>query len=433
MKKHVIKLLIFIFSFALVGNIQAQEFRLVLSDENTKILLEVINNYSVNLIFDRSEKESVLVENWQSPLFENSIENYFHIDIFENIYFLDNLNLNVLQAENDGVIELTSYIHEYLGLDPNYVDFQFEKIVPNEDSRYIAIVFLIGEKPGSSFCIIDIENYWQTKNFSSSLLCPDKTLKYNQQTMDDYWDFTWVNNEDFSFKGSAVESEESYGLLGHEWAGNTKTKDFRYVGTYPPSPFTDLPEADEDYEEVLVAVNDGWLEGYPDGTIKLDQPINRAEFTKVVIKSLELEEQIIPENINTICPDVPATEWYSTVFYTAKQLGAIQGYPEKDKDKSQWLCKPAQTINKVEAIKVIMELAGWYKDLVIFDTYSNQYLDTQDALAWYWLYTGYAKSNGLIRTENNLLSPADPITRRDMIYMTNRIREIFEVEVGSGM
>jgi len=72
----------------------------------------------------------------------------------------------------------------------------------------------------------------------------------------------------------------------------------------------------------------GLLTGYPDGTFRPENTITRAEFCAVAIRSLGLEQAAQYSSGTTIFPDVPATHWASGYINMAVDQGLIHGYPD---------------------------------------------------------------------------------------------------------
>ena len=51
------------------------------------------------------------------------------------------------------------------------------------------------------------------------------------------------------------------------------------------NPFPDLPSDHPNYDAILSLYEWGTISGYPDGTFKPDNEINRAEFLKILVRS----------------------------------------------------------------------------------------------------------------------------------------------------
>lgn len=116
-------------------------------------------------------------------------------------------------------------------------------------------------------------------------------------------------------------------------------------------------------------VDQGVIDGYPDGTYKPLQSINRAEFLKIVLGGAE----VVVETGGNCFPDVK-TDWYAPYVCRAKNLGIIEGYPDG-------YFHPDRTINYVEALKMLYLANG----------------DSGQAGGpeWYSRFTGAAESDGV--------------------------------------
>ncbi|MEK7146068.1 MAG: beta-propeller domain-containing protein, partial [Patescibacteria group bacterium] len=82
------------------------------------------------------------------------------------------------------------------------------------------------------------------------------------------------------------------------------------------------------------------INGYPDGTFKSTNKINRAEFMKIVV------EAFTDSATGSNCfPDV-GTEWFAKYICYAEEIGVVSGYPDGT-------FQPAQEINFAEASKIV--------------------------------------------------------------------------------
>ncbi len=164
--------------------------------------------------------------------------------------------------------------------------------------------------------------------------------------------------------------------------------------------FQDVLSSHESADAIDFVQSEGIVDGYPDGTYKPDQTINRAEFTKIILESVygseiddadqcykDYEEnlkicegdgecglpiweyfaeciigteaaEITEDQWDTlieydICfPDVQDTDWFRKYVCYAKMEGVIDGYPDG-------FFRPANSINFVEAAKIIVESFGY--------------------------------------------------------------------------
>lgn len=144
--------------------------------------------------------------------------------------------------------------------------------------------------------------------------------------------------------------------------------------------FTDVPKDSPNCAALTYVKNQGIFTGYPDGTFKPDQVINRAETVKVITEGFDLN--MLPDPSDKLgFSDVVLHEWYMPYLATAKSEGVIQGYPDGT-------FKPEQTVNYVELIKVFFETA----DVTLPATSSSD--------AWYQKYLNYAQANNYLTYTN---------------------------------
>jgi len=119
---------------------------------------------------------------------------------------------------------------------------------------------------------------------------------------------------------------------------------FAFTGTAFAA-FSDVDESHIYSEAIDYVESRGIVEGYPDGTYKPDQPINRVEFTKIIIATEFTESQI--ENCNSVSfSDVPDGAWYTHYVCVAEMNDIVDGYPDGT-------YQPPNLITFAEASKII--------------------------------------------------------------------------------
>lgn len=164
--------------------------------------------------------------------------------------------------------------------------------------------------------------------------------------------------------------------------------------------FSDVSTSNPNYTAVTYLKVHGVIAGYPDGTFKPDQVVNRAEALKIILLG---SGETIADSID-LEPfrDVPRDDWYSTYVAKAKELGIVEGY-------SDGTFKPAQTVNLVENLKILLLTQKIDMNTVVVS--SNPYADAF-ADQWYAKYVEYAKEKNLIDPDsNNMIFPAQGMTR----------------------
>lgn len=142
--------------------------------------------------------------------------------------------------------------------------------------------------------------------------------------------------------------------------------------------------------------DNGIVQGYPDGTFKPDNELNRAELMKILVLGAGYDPST--EDYNNCFPDV-TDEWFAKYICFAKDQGWVQGYPDGN-------FAPGVNVNKVEAIKMLLEI--FKVDLM--EPTADPYEDTY-AASWYGPYIWTAKEVGLLEEDGSNYYPDMDIKR----------------------
>lgn len=150
--------------------------------------------------------------------------------------------------------------------------------------------------------------------------------------------------------------------------------------------FPDVP-GDHPYNSSVEAlVIEGVVMGNPDGNFYPARPVNRAEFLTMLYRATEKTSA----TVSTSCfSDVDASAWYATVVCDAVAEGYVNGYPDGS-------FRPEQSVNRVEALKMIYRLFGFA--VITGDEATEAAEDFTDVMPNGW-YVGYVTSsyrNGLL-------------------------------------
>ena len=95
----------------------------------------------------------------------------------------------------------------------------------------------------------------------------------------------------------------------------------------------------------------GIMEGYPDGTFRPEGQITRAEFAKIAVLALGLNDAAEVSKSNTIFTDVNAFHWAAGYINVAVDRGILKGYPDGS-------YKPSNPLSNAEAITILTRLIG---------------------------------------------------------------------------
>lgn len=173
--------------------------------------------------------------------------------------------------------------------------------------------------------------------------------------------------------------------------------------------FSDLSSNHARSTAINFLKDNGIINGYEDGTFRPNQKVNRAEFLKIVMESSNIPLDITAK---TGFLDLDENAWYGPYFKKAKHEKWIVGYEGN-------VAKPANQINKVEALKIIAEVQQW--QLRESEEISEApYKDTPKS-SWYIRYVDFAKSKGILEKKKSKVFPAKSLTRADiadLLYLT---------------
>lgn len=98
----------------------------------------------------------------------------------------------------------------------------------------------------------------------------------------------------------------------------------------------------------------GIVEGDPNGNLRLNENITRAEFAKVVCKVLNADSA--PTSVSRYFSDVDANFWAFGYIETARRYGIVNGYGD---DPYYPTFRPYNNITYEESFKMIVEMLGY--------------------------------------------------------------------------
>lgn len=146
----------------------------------------------------------------------------------------------------------------------------------------------------------------------------------------------------------------------------------------------------------------GIMKGYDDGTFKPDNPINRAEFAKILTTAF-IPGEVKDEKV-TCFNDIKVEDWYAKYFCLLKNKGWINGYGDGT-------VKPANNINQVEALKMLLIAVNWTSE----EAAEPEWLTAEEKKQWYASYISIAaEKNILSRSE---LDPDKLLTRKEVAIL----------------
>ena len=178
---------------------------------------------------------------------------------------------------------------------------------------------------------------------------------------------------------------------------------------FPVFPF--LPELPTEDVPALLngADHDAYLQGYPDGTVRPENSITRAEVAAIFYRLLTDEARASLESADSGFSDVKPGDWYNTAVATMVQAGVITGYGDGT-------FRPNAPITRGEFAAIATRFLSdpYSLDDPFYDTeghWAEVYINRAYELGWISGYTGGA------------FRPDKSITRAEVSAIVNRMLE----------
>jgi hypothetical protein len=160
--------------------------------------------------------------------------------------------------------------------------------------------------------------------------------------------------------------------------------------------FPDVSASNTNFAAIHYLYDEGIVAGYDDGTFKPKNTVNRAELLKILVEGQGLTPDA--DQYKNCFPDV-TTDWYAKYVCYAKEEGWVSGYPDGT-------FKPADTVNKVEALKMLLNSQDIDTETPTEEPYEDVSVD-----AWFARYVATAQTLGLLEETDDSFSPDSDRTR----------------------
>lgn len=164
-----------------------------------------------------------------------------------------------------------------------------------------------------------------------------------------------------------------------------------------PGPFYDVSQSNPNREAILYLFEEGIINGYPDKTFKPANEINRAELLKILVEGLGTTPDVATYNG---CFNDVKTDWYAPYVCYAKEQKWVEGYTDGN-------FRPSQTVNKVEAIKMLLNS----QKITIPESISEAPFTDVTVDQWFAPYIKVAKDLQILEETGSYLQPAQNMTR----------------------
>jgi len=154
--------------------------------------------------------------------------------------------------------------------------------------------------------------------------------------------------------------------------------------------FNDVMTTDKHNQAIEYLKEKQVIQGYADGTFKPEKEINRAEMIKILVEGRGIKPT--SDTFKNCFPDV-GEEWFAPYVCYAKFKQWIGGYPDGT-------FKPAQTVSKVESLKMILNAFD-----IPLSTVAGAPFSDVNAGDWFTPYVRTAKEKGLLEETSIAFNP----------------------------
>lgn len=155
--------------------------------------------------------------------------------------------------------------------------------------------------------------------------------------------------------------------------------------------------------------HEGYMSGYPDGTIRPNGTVTRAEMVSIIFRLLEDGVRASHLRDENAYSDVNRGSWYNTAISTIADLDYISGYGDGT-------FRPDQPITRAEVASIIARFVGHATGPVTASSFSD--VDDQ---SWYADAVNFVKSKGWMVGDSGKFRPNDAITRAEVMATMNRV------------
>lgn len=177
------------------------------------------------------------------------------------------------------------------------------------------------------------------------------------------------------------------------------------------SSFTDISVEERKNKDFMFGLEflakKGIVLGYGDNKFKPNNPVNRAEFLKMLTIALKAD---VAGFEKPCFSDVKGTEWFAPYICYAKEAGWVSGYGDGK-------ILPGNQVSMAEALKIIVTAQGWNMDNL--DDKPLPKGKKVVNVAWYvpYLKVAYGKFLLYNYTQTNDFDPAMLLSRKDVVVI----------------
>jgi N-acetylneuraminic acid mutarotase len=159
-------------------------------------------------------------------------------------------------------------------------------------------------------------------------------------------------------------------------------------------------------------LQDGIITGYPDGTLKLDAFIDRAETIILVAKSINIQPSESTDLKFQDVSDIP--EWTKGYLQAVVQKNIIKGYDDNT-------FRAQEKLTRAQIIVIVMRAFGFNQP----SGQSLKFSDTREIPGWALESIKSAYNLGIVEGyKDSTLRPKRPVTRGEVLAIISKCRDI---------
>lgn len=189
-----------------------------------------------------------------------------------------------------------------------------------------------------------------------------------------------------------------------------------------PEIFSDVAKNYKNRDAILYLKDKSIVSGYEDGTFKPENTVNRAELLTILLRSKQLS---LDSTKYHECFDDVQDQWFAVPVCYAKEQNWVNGYEDGT-------FKPDQTVNKAEAIKMILNS----QNIPIPEAVTSNPFDDVDKGIWFAPFIKVAKDIGILEETGSFLIPDQKMKRagvseniyRLLKYIENKPNVLLEIQ-----
>lgn len=159
--------------------------------------------------------------------------------------------------------------------------------------------------------------------------------------------------------------------------------------------FSDIPVGHPSFTAIENFAVSNYVSGYPDGTFRPDDQINRVEALKIILNTLDISVATYDPLAIQEFPDANETDWFYPFVQFAVQRGIVSG-------TDTGYLEPARTVNQAEFFKLL------------FNTH-ELYTSPRAGNQWYSPFLGLAVQTSLVVASGD---PVSRLTRSEVVAVT---------------